>query len=213
MSTQREGKRPPARELNDPDSRRLSMKRQPEVGKHILAGMMLVLCAALWNVHYHQEQRNQEEPIQARSNPERHTWRNATPKEREAAIRSIMSQLEAFRRNDYARAVHYQSSWLKETYPTVEGFRQSIVTNYPQFARYQSIDVERTRANDDGAHVAVRVRLTGQDGVTVKALYMMIREGRAYRVGGVIGGTRPYQPRKPSSSGNSDRRVALQSSP
>ena len=43
-------------------------------------------------------------------------------------------------------------------------------------------------ADSTGAHLAIPTAVTGQDGVTVHAVYLMVREGKAYRVDGVAGG-------------------------
>jgi hypothetical protein len=100
----------------------------------------------------------------------------------------IRAQLQAFAKGDYQAAMKYQSQNLRQFFPTVAQFRQMIITGYPEFAHYKSVKFEDVRADQKGEHAAVQVTLTGQDGVTINALYRMVREGIAYKVEGVMGG-------------------------
>ena len=163
------------------------MKRQSGLWKHVMAGILLVAFAAMWNVQYHRAQAAKEDS-QRRHRHERHRWRDATPEERRAAIASIRGQLDAFRRDDYEKAAFYQSSSLRSLFPSPGAFRRMITTRYPQFARYKTVEFGRARADKEGSYVSVRARLTGRDGVAMRAMYMMVREGEEYRVEGVIGG-------------------------
>lgn len=116
------------------------------------------------------------------------TWRAATPKERSAAIRSIIAQLEAFKADDYERATTYQSRGLKGNFSSVKNFRHMITENYPQFAHYKKASFGATLATRSGEAVQAPIILTGQDGVTVHAVYLMALENGVYRVMSVSGG-------------------------
>ena len=164
------------------------MKRQPSLWLHVVAGIMVVSAAATWNVSYHRAQAARAEAAERRQHVARHTWREARPEERRAAIASIQKQLDAFRNDNYERAVDYQCAALQEYFVSADMFRQMIRKRYPQFADHRSVEFGRSRATGEGDRVAVRVQLTGRDGVKVRALYMMVREGEVYRVGSVIGG-------------------------
>jgi hypothetical protein len=115
-------------------------------------------------------------------------WRAATAAERKAAITSVTAQLDAFRANDYGKAATYQSAGLRATFGSVAAFRKAITGSYPQFANYKQARFGAARADAKGTRVALPISLTGRDGVTVQALYLMVRENKLYRVAGVQGG-------------------------
>jgi hypothetical protein len=117
-----------------------------------------------------------------------------TEAEKKAATAAIEGQLKAFKADDYAAALKFQSSELKENFPNAESFRQAIRQGYPQFASYKKITFGEARADKTGDRLAVSVILTGQDGVTVQAIYLMIREKGEYKVDSVLGGTKPTTP-------------------
>lgn len=128
--------------------------------------------------------------------PEIPGTRKPTEAERKGAIAAIEGQLKAFKADDYALALKFQSSELKENFPNPEAFRRAIKQGYPQFANYKSITFGDGRADAAGDKVALSVILTGQDGVTVRAVYLMLREKGEYRVDAVLGGTRTTEPRR-----------------
>lgn len=126
--------------------------------------------------------------------------RPAKPAERQGAIAAITAQLKAFQKDDYQKAVQYQSANLKRNFPSVGTFRQMIKAGYPQFANYKSAQFGPARADASGRHVLIPITLTGQDGVTARAFYMMIKESKGYHVDGVIGGAPPRLPMRPGAS-------------
>ena len=115
-------------------------------------------------------------------------WRMATELERKAAARSIQAQLDAFRKDDYRTAITWQSQSLKEIFPSIDQFRHMMITGYPQFAHYKSVEFGPAQADESGDHVRMMIHLTGRDGIKVSALYEMVLEEGAYRVRGVSGG-------------------------
>ena len=114
-------------------------------------------------------------------------WKTATPAQRAAAATSIRAQLDAFKRDDWAKAATFQSDDLKRNFGSLAQFRAVIETNYPQFADYASIAFDAARAR--GERVEIMVRLVGRDGVKVSAIYLMRKERGIYRIEGVQGGT------------------------
>ena len=114
--------------------------------------------------------------------------RPAKAADRTAAIASIQIQLKAFARDDYQTASLYQSTDLKRNFPSVEAFRSMMQRAYPEFAHYKAAQFGKAQSDASGQHLAILVTLTGQDGVTVHAIYMMVREGKVYHVSGVAGG-------------------------
>ncbi len=126
-------------------------------------------------------------------------WKPAPGAQRAAAAASIRAQLEAFKRDDWEKAATYQSEALRRNFRTTAQFRAIIENNYPQFANYKSVAFDAARAL--GNQVEMQVRLTGQDGIKVRAVYLMVKERGAYRVAGVQGGgvgTRPGRPQTPA---------------
>ena len=113
-------------------------------------------------------------------------WKPATGVQRAAVAMSIRAQLDAFKRDDWAKAATFQSEGLRRNFGTLAQFRAVIETNYPQFANYKTISFADARARGD--QVQMLVRLTGQDGVKLTAVYLMKKEKGLYRVEGVQGG-------------------------
>ena len=114
--------------------------------------------------------------------------RPAKAAERAAAISAIQAQLKAFGRDDYKAAIIYQSSGLKKNFASPLQFRAMIVQVYPEFAHSKHVVFGPAQADAAGAHLAIPTAVTGQDGITVHAVYLMVREGKVYRVDGVAGG-------------------------
>jgi len=114
--------------------------------------------------------------------------RPAKASERLAAIGSIQAQLKAFGRDDYRAAIIYQSAGMKSTFPSVGAFRAMMLRAYPEFAHYKSVTFGSAQCDAPGVHLAIPATVTGKDGVTVRAVYLMVREGKVYRVEGVAGG-------------------------
>lgn len=124
-------------------------------------------------------------PLQGLAKP-----RKATAGERQGAIRSILAQLDAFRRDDYQTAAKYQSSSLRRNFGSTAAFQSVIEKSYPQFADYKSATFGDATAVVEGKTISVQVpiELIGQDGVKVEAMYVMVKESGIYRVSGVSGG-------------------------
>jgi hypothetical protein len=116
------------------------------------------------------------------------TGRAAKTVERQAAINSIQAQLKAFGRDDYKTAILYQSTGLKKNFLTPDAFRTMMLRTYPEFAHYKRVVFGPARCDLTGAHLQILASVTGQDGVTVPSVYLMVREGKTYRVEGVAGG-------------------------
>ncbi len=114
--------------------------------------------------------------------------RAAKASERSAAISSIQTQLKAFGRDDYQTAITYQSAGLKGSFPSTAAFRAMMLRAYPEFAHYKSVAFGPAQCDAQGIHLAIPATVTGKDGVTVRAVYLMVREGKVYRVEGVAGG-------------------------
>ena len=121
-------------------------------------------------------------------------WRAASAKERGAAIRSIVAQLEAFKADRYDLAVNFQSQALKRNFESIENFRTMMESSYPQFISYKKASFGAARSTADGKTVEIPIVLLGEDGTTVKAQYSMVLEGGTYRVASVMGGIASNRP-------------------
>jgi hypothetical protein len=99
--------------------------------------------------------------------------------------------LEAFQRDDFSQATFYQSSTLRRNFSSPEFFRQMMRDAYPQFLRWKAISFGAVRTHSKSRKMAVQVAVTGADGVTVHAVYLMAPEEGVYRVESVLGGFPP----------------------
>lgn len=126
----------------------------------------------------------------AKPTPDPDGTRPANEAERKAAIASIEGQLKAFREDDYEKATKFQCLELRKGFKSSEEFRRAIKLGYPQFANYKAANFGEAICDEKGERLHIRVTLTGQDGVVVRALYLMIKEEGEYRVGGVFGGAK-----------------------
>jgi hypothetical protein len=115
----------------------------------------------------------------------------ASPVQRQEAVNSVRGQLEAFHQNDYEKALYYQSPWMRMSVGDARDFRNMMVTYYPEFTNFTRVRFGVVRSMMNGAQVVVPVSVTGKDGYTVNAIYMLVRGNDGiYRVTGVSGGRR-----------------------
>lgn len=106
---------------------------------------------------------------------------------RAAMTRTVLDQLEAFRRDDWAAAYGYASTAIRAHF-SLEAFRQMVVRGYAAIARSVVATVSRAETAGPGRGF-VEARIEGEDGETVDALYELVEEGGAWRIDGVL--TRP----------------------
>lgn len=125
-------------------------------------------------------------------------WRPASPQQRKRAAASITGQLEAFAKDDYDKAISYQSASLQKNFPSKEAFRSMMKNAYPAFTRYKKVQFGKAMASPGGEQVSIEITLTDRDNEQVKAIYVMVREENMYRVASVMGG-QPMR-RAPGSS-------------
>jgi len=162
------------------------MKRRGRLLAWLGLGAVLIIGAGVWRALFMPPLRPLPATLVPHGTPL--PLRPATAAERQAAIASVTSQLQAFRRDDFQRAVFYQSSGLRRHFASVAAFRTMMRTSYPQFVHYKSVQFGAARADHSGLHVVLPATVTGQDGVTVHATYIMVLEQQVYRVDGVAGG-------------------------
>jgi hypothetical protein len=117
--------------------------------------------------------------------------RAPTEAERKAASDAIEAQLKAFKADDYKKAEKYQSAGLKQNFRSTDEFREMMKRGYPQFANYKSVRFGDARCDAKGDNVQINVTVVGHDNVTVRAVYLMVREEGQYRVSSVFLEERP----------------------
>jgi hypothetical protein len=105
--------------------------------------------------------------------------------------RTVLDQLAAFRRDDWATAYSYASSTIQARFG-LEAFRQMVTSGYAPIARSARVTVSKAEMVDAG-HGLVEVRVEGENGETVDALYELVDEHGRWRINGVlmrpVGGT------------------------
>ena len=127
--------------------------------------------------------------------------RGPQPADQAAAMtRTVLDQLAAFRRDDWAAAYAFASSGIQAQFGA-EAFRAMVTQGYAPIARSRTATVGRVEALD-GRHGLVEVRVEGENGETIDALYELVEEQGAWRVNGVV--TRPVE-RGPTASARAGR--------
>jgi hypothetical protein len=169
------------------DSSRQSGKAQTL--KLIVAAAVLFAAAMLWTRQLVGEPGPEPSAVEAPAPlGDPMEGRKSTEAERKAAIRSIQGQLDAFKAGDFEKAVSYQSAGLKENFASTEAFRQMMERSYPQFVRWTKVSFGESVSDESGDRVHIPATVTGEDGRTVEAVYLMRREDGLYKVEGVGGG-------------------------
>ncbi len=123
-------------------------------------------------------------------------WRAATDTEKKAATAAVEGQLKAFKADDYAAAEKFQHSALRQGVRSPAEFRKMMKSAYPQVVNYKKVTFGAISASavtkgvpvGDGEHVEVPATLLGEDGITVRMVYTLVKEQGEYRVAGVEGG-------------------------
>ncbi len=109
-----------------------------------------------------------------------------TDVERRAAAMQqvVLDQLAAFRRGDWGTAYGFASETIRAQF-SPEAFRQMVTRGYASIAASTSASVLRTEA-DDPQKGYVEVRVYGQNGENVDALYELVDEQGAWKINGVV---------------------------
>ena len=106
--------------------------------------------------------------------------------ERQAAVmaQTVLDQLAAFRIGDWAGAYAFAAASIQARF-SPEAFREMVTRGYAPIARSARGTVRSTEVVDP-QHGYVLIRVEGQDGETVDAVYELIREQGAWKIAGVL---------------------------
>src|SRR5262245_63802538 len=101
------------------------MYRKPNLIRAALVLVLLLGAVLIWQEQLYAWRRMHPPRVVRREKPAPPppVRRPATEEERQAAIRSIQAQLDAFRKDDYARAALYQSAALRQQFDSLAEFR------------------------------------------------------------------------------------------
>ncbi len=105
----------------------------------------------------------------------------------QAAGRVVMQQLEAFRRDDFATAYTFASVNVRQMFDRA-GFEQMVRGGYPEIAHSASATIDGSRRGDAG-EIYLFIRVLGDNGRSIEAVYELVSEGGGWRINGVV--TRP----------------------
>jgi hypothetical protein len=100
----------------------------------------------------------------------------------------IVSQLNAFKSNNYQQASTFVYSRIIPRLGSPDHFHQVMATRYPEIADYQSVFFGPLITTFDRKTVEGVVDVTGVDGITRKAVYILVRDQGVYRIVGIVGG-------------------------
>jgi hypothetical protein len=106
-----------------------------------------------------------------------------------AMAQTVLEQLAAFRRGDWAAAYAFASSAIQAQFGP-EAFRAMVTHGYAPIARSTTATVGRVEVLD-GRRGLLEVQVVGENGETIDALYELIEEQGVWRVNGVL--TRPVE--------------------
>ncbi len=114
---------------------------------------------------------------------------SATEQQAVAMTQTVLDQLAAFRRGDWAGAYSFASEMIQGQF-TLDSFREMVSRGYAPIAQSAAATVLRTEVVG-AARGYVAVRVHGQNGQTIDALYDLVEERGAWKVNGVV--TKPAE--------------------
>lgn len=103
------------------------------------------------------------------------------------AGRVVMQQLEAFRRDDFDTAFGFASRTIHELFDRAR-FESMVRGGYPEIAHSARATIDGSKRGDAG-ELYLFLRIEGENGRAVEAVYEMVSEGGRWRINSVV--TRP----------------------
>lgn len=97
----------------------------------------------------------------------------------------VQRQMNAFNEDDYATARTFAAAGLRQRF-SKERFEKMVKSGYPQIAKSHLVSFGEILFSDDNQAAVATVHVTGKDRVTVIARYLMVLEGDAWKINGVM---------------------------
>ena len=176
---------------------RVKRARRPQALPEILSGgLVFIVGALIWRTDFSpQPDANPELPPAMPSSVDASVgWRTASKAHASAALHVVMDQLEAFRHNNYRKALDDQTMFPHLTDDGVQRFQRNFVTGYPDFATARSATVTGAHEMISGPQVAIDLIVTGLSGHASTATYFLENHGHGFKITEVAAGPAPqYQ--------------------
>ena len=102
---------------------------------------------------------------------------------KEEVLAVIQGQLAAFRAGEFERGYGFAAALLRAQIP-LERFAQLVRESYPEIWTNTRADFGITQ--DDGVRATVTARVFAKDGGSARYDYMLVKEGSAWRITGVL---------------------------
>lgn len=96
-----------------------------------------------------------------------------TPEQRTAIVKVIQQQLDAFQKDDGARAFSYASPGIQTMFRNPDIFMEMVVSGYKAVHRPQSVTF--LELVESGGRLIQRATVVGPDGDAFMALYPMVQ--------------------------------------
>jgi len=96
---------------------------------------------------------------------------------------TITGQFDAFRADDFARALEFATPQLQQFFQTPENFRQMVTTGYPMVQNPGEVRFLDRRG--EGSDIFQVVQITDARGITHLLAYLMRQTEDGWRIGAV----------------------------
>jgi hypothetical protein len=97
----------------------------------------------------------------------------------------IQQQMIAFNKDDYSTAHTFASEEIRQRF-SKERFERMVKSGYPRIAKSHLVSFGEILFSADQQAAVATVHVTGKDRVTVIARYLMLLEGDAWKINGVM---------------------------
>jgi len=168
--------------------------RRPQALPEILSGgAVFIVGAMIWRADFSpQPDTNPELPAAVPAAVDSSQgWRTASKAHRAAALAVVMDQLEAFRHNNYRKALDDQTMFPRMNDEGVRRFQTNFVTGYPDFAQPRDARVTGAHEMIAGTQIAIDIVVTGISGHQSVATYFLEDRGHGLKITGVAAGPAP----------------------
>ena len=112
-------------------------------------------------------------------------WQPVSPALGALAHEAVAGQLSALKAGDGPKAWTYQSRGLRQNFSSPALLMQIISRRYPEFLHYRRVEYGPMMTDKSGQEVRALVRLEGESGDRIQAIYMLVREAGDFKVSGV----------------------------